>query len=348
MNMPRFEFPAVVSMQGYKKYYMAAIPFGALSRLLAIDIGNTLERSQRDVSDQRAKKVSEYIQDNPKGFVIPGLTGVINSNDVIFTEHKDGCMVGTMSVSMDAEIKLFDGQHRAVGIIEAIKQHSDLRSNTVPVQLFTDMSLAERQQAFSDINGNAKLTSKSLNQAYNKRDQQTQELTKLASLNIAFYGKVEFEKNSVSGRSEKLFALKTLIESNRVLLGLGKSSLVHQEIKSVADDWWSAVCHPAMWSNSDITPADGRNEFITFHAVGLLALARLGYFVIQHNEDINDIAEKLNEVDFSRANKDWVDVCVTPDGKMISGVDAQLKTALKIAEKVGLQLTTAEKLGMSK
>ncbi len=348
MSMPRFEFPAVVSIQGAKKYYMAAIPFGALSRLLAIDTGNTLERSQRDVSEQRAKKVAEYIQGNPSGFVIPGLTGVINSQDVIFTEHKEGCMVGTMSVSMDAEIKLFDGQHRAVGIIQSIKQHSELRSNTVPVQLFTDMSLTERQQAFSDINGNAKLTSKSLNQAYNQRDQQVQELTKVSTLNIAFYGRVEFEKNAVSGKSDKLFSLKTLIDANKLLLALDKDSEVTKSLAAYANDWWTAVNKPALWNNTAIaeTSAVGRELFITFHAVGLMALAKLGSFVFSSNADVSTIADGLAAVNFSRENSEWIGLCVDADGKMISGADAYLKTAVKLAKLVGLKLTAAQEMGV--
>ncbi|YCO02412.1 DGQHR domain-containing protein (plasmid) [Vibrio sp. VNB-15] len=71
---------------------------------------------------------------------------------------------------MDSEILLFDGQHRATGIIDALKQSVELRGHTIPLMLFMDMTLEERQQAFSDINGHAVNPSGSISDTFNQRD----------------------------------------------------------------------------------------------------------------------------------------------------------------------------------
>jgi DNA sulfur modification protein DndB len=339
----KFEFPAVQGLQGGRQYFATCIPFRALSRMLAIDTGNTLDRSQRDVDEKRAKALAEYIKDNPQGFVIPSLTGVINADELKFTEHKEGTFAGTISVPMDAEIKLFDGQHRAVGILLAIKECAGLGANSVPVQLFTDMSLAARQQAFSDINSNAKAVSTSLNQTYNKRDEATQALADIAADGpLASY--IEYEKNSVAGKSEKFFALKNVVDANRILLRLGKKVAPQADQVEFAKRWWKKIARVVKWENTLIfdgfTAERGREEFITYHAVGLMALARLwniisdhGYFTDDH---ITEIERRMWNINFTRSNPCWRGLCVSDDGKMISGLKAQEATAQEIYRQLNL------------
>lgn len=339
----KFEFPAVRGIQGGRQYFATCIPFRALSRMLAIDTGNTLDRSQRDVDEKRAKALAAYIQDNQQGFVIPSLTGVINADDLQFTEHKEGTFAGTISVPMDAEIKLFDGQHRAVGILLAIKECAGLGGNSVPVQLFTDMPLAARQQAFSDINSNAKAVSTSLNQTYNKRDEATQALADIAA-NGPLGSHIEYEKNSVAGKSEKFFALKNVVDANRILLKLGKKVAPTADQIEFAKHWWKKIARVVKWENTLIfdgfTAERGRDEFITYHAVGLMALARLwniisahGYFTDDH---IAEIERRMWDINFTRSNPCWRGLCVSDDGKMISGIKAQEATAQEIYRQLNL------------
>ncbi len=42
--------------------------------------------------------------------------------------------VGELSIPMDAQLKLFDGQHRASGIGLAIQQAAELGRDSVPLQ----------------------------------------------------------------------------------------------------------------------------------------------------------------------------------------------------------------------
>ncbi|TKF97354.1 DGQHR domain-containing protein, partial [Vibrio sp. F13] len=161
-----FEIPAIRGIQAGREFFTINAPFGVLQRLVAFDSGNVLARSQRDVNLTRAKKVSQYIQDNLDTYVLTSLTGVINERpEFIESEHAN---VGLLKVSMDSEILLFDGQHRTTGIIDAIKQNVELRGHNIPLMLFLDMSLPERQQAFSDINGHTVKPSTSISDTYNQ------------------------------------------------------------------------------------------------------------------------------------------------------------------------------------
>jgi len=336
-DMPTFEFAAVRGIQGGRSYYVASVPFSILARLLAIDTGNTMDRSQRDVDKRRAKAVAKYIGDNPRSFVIPALTGIIQAENMQFIEHKDGSFVGTIQVPMDAEIKLFDGQHRAVGIMKAVKEFQGIPPSEVPVQLFTDMSLEDRKQAFADINSNAKAVSASLNQAYNLRDERTQCLASLAEIPV-FAGKIEYQKNAVAGKSDKRFALKSLIEATQHLLNLSKKDVPTTAQLELAQRFWDMAAWPAGW-NRHLTDyafnaEAGRNELITFHAVGLLALGRLGGLLLKagygHEDDMKRAIGYLHDISLKRISNDWTNVCVTELLNMISTADAQKATAQKL------------------
>jgi len=341
MSIPTFEFAAVKGIQGGRGYYLASIPFSILSRLLAIDAGNTLDRSQRDVDAKRAKAVSKYIIENSTSFVIPGLTGVINAENIGFIEHCDGSFVGTMQVPMDAEIKLFDGQHRAVGIMEAIKECAAVRSSTVPVQLFTDMTLADRQQAFSDINSHAKSVSASLNHAYNLRASGTQALAALAREPM-FHGIIEYQRNAVSGKSPKIFSLKTLIEASRLLLSVSARDDINEEQIELAKVFWNYIQFPAGWTtrqrNPSFTGDIGREELITFHSVALLAMGRLGRMLFNAGYSSDDNLRlalgHLSSLSFKRTDPRWQGVCVNDDLTMLSNVSAQKALAEAMFEHI--------------
>ncbi|PQQ35658.1 hypothetical protein C6H68_23860 [Photorhabdus luminescens] len=58
--------------------------------------------------------------------------------------------IGILNVPMDADIILFDGQHRAYGIVEFCKQR-DVNDN-ISITLTENLDLETRQQIFSDIN----------------------------------------------------------------------------------------------------------------------------------------------------------------------------------------------------
>ncbi|KAE9622548.1 DNA sulfur modification protein DndB [Aeromonas veronii] len=331
MSMPTFEFPGVRGIQGEKSYYTTAIPFRALARLLAIDTGNTMDRSQREVDQRRAAAVTSYIQNNPSGFVLPSLTGVISHSDIDFSEHKEGSLVGTIKLSMDAEIKLFDGQHRAVGIINLVKQSPELAYNTIPVQLFTDMSLVSRQQAFADINSTAKTVSASLNSAYDHRNTSAQHIAKMIDKVDGWINQIEWDKAACAGKSEKLFPFKAVIDATRLFLGKGSRDDITEHDAYCAGDFWARAVVPAQWRNPRLWPdhscVAGRESYITYHVVGLKALALWGRQVIESGTDIEVGIDRLCKVaPFSRYASHWEGKCTDSEGRMKSNKDALIAT----------------------
>jgi len=344
MDNYNIEFPAVRGIQAGRIFYTANIPFRALARMLQIDIGNVLDRSQRDVNLSRAKKVSKYIIDNPKSFIIPSLTGVLNAA-VDFKCSSESELAGLLVVPMDAEIKLFDGQHRATGIVDAVHE-AGMQSEMVPIMLFVDMSLEDRQQAFSDINGNASKPSQSLSDSYNQRDQLPILAKDIANNVECFEGLVEFEKNTVSGNSDKLFPLKTLKDATAKFLGLRKNDIVTESQRELAINYWQAVGRALNWSSTSLYLAgksakDIRDESIKTHGVMLNALGLAGKSLISQYADVEKIDfELLSSLNFTRYSSDFTDRCIQRDsGAMKSDATAVKLTTNKLLMALGCPLS---------
>lgn len=334
----RFEFPVVEGMQGGRKFYTACVPFNALARLLAIDTGNVLDRSQRAVDPKRAKAISNYICDNSGSFVLSALTGVVEDPSLEFKPASKGSAVGMLSLSMDASIKLFDGQHRATGILDAITiKKEQLKNQQVTIQLFINMTLQDRQQAFSDINSNAKAVSTSLNLAYNKRNQQAQQFNELIDMVDSWHGAIDYENNIVKQGSTMLFSFRHVVDANQLLLGLKKGEQPDELQLVKASNWWNNVAEFAGWTLDAEERAQNRSSLITLNAVGLMVLARIGAAVLASTTSANAVAAALSKIDWSRSGDFWQGNVVGADGNLVTKASAQAEAANNIVQCMALK-----------
>ncbi len=344
MDNMRFGFPAAKGLQGGRTFYTACIPFGMLARLLAIDTGNVLDRSQRAVDPTRAKAISQYILDNTESFVLPALTGVVEDETLIFNAAAESSVVGELSLSMDAVIKLFDGQHRATGIMDALKKRSPtLKMQQVTIQLFVNMTLADRQQAFSDINSNAKAVSASLNLTYNHRNNAVNALAEQVEKVIAWKGDIDHENNIAK---TGMFSFRHAIQASRLVLGLKPKEVPHELVANEISKWWNAVSPAVYWDwkqrrengeSYDWSIKKKLNSNIAFTAAGLMTLGRV-YPLLKAKYGSRVTNEKysqaLSQLNWSRKAEMWRGNLVDEGGNMKSGTAGQIAAAELIAEAV--------------
>ena len=326
-----FEIPAVRGIQAGREFFTINAPFGVLQRLVAFDTGNVLARSQRDVNPARAKKVSQYIQDNLDTYVLTSLTGVINERpEFIESEHAN---VGLLKVSMDSEILLFDGQHRTTGIIDALKNTVELRSHNIPLMLFLDMTLGERQQAFSDINGHTVKPSTSISDTYNQRDDLPKLVVGMSNELAVFDGLVDFERNVIGKSSDYLFPVKTLKDATARLLGVKLNATLTEEQHVIAREFWQACAKPLLWQAFRCweEPADAfRAGYISSHGVFLNALGVVGQCLLSQYGNVDKLAD-LSTLNIRRDSDVFVGRCIDAvTGNMLTSVTAIKLTAIKM------------------
>lgn len=332
-----FKFPAARGIQAGREYFMVVAPFGVLRRLLAIDnTAEVLDRSQRDVDMARAKKLAAYIKQNPGSWVIPSLVGNIETAPK-FEEHAPGAMVGTLSLPMDAVIKLLDGQHRATGIMNAIGEDDELRHSSVPLQLYVNMDLAARQQAFTDINLNAKTVSKGLSMAYDHRDEVAQSIAEAVGKVRAWVNRIEWQKAGCSGENPNMFPFKAVVEAFHIYMGTSKKAPPTAEHLAAAVEFFNKVEQAAHWMpyvvSHEMNMRDQRDSWITYHVVGLKALALWGLKARDAGVDMEEACERLyqHRDELSRNNaRKWEGKCMSYEEKMRCTKDAIIDTAKEL------------------
>lgn len=345
-----YTLPAARGIQAGRCFYNLAMPMRVLVKMLRIDDGDTMERSQRLVNQSRARKVSQYMLDNRESYIIPCLTGVIDidstsPDSVKFNPLGEETFVGELSIPMDAQLKLFDGQHRASGIRLAIKEASELGQDSVPLLLFVDMTLAERKMAFTDINQNVSKPAQSLSDAYNSREVLPQLAVELANELNCFKGLVDFERNTISAKSDYLFPLKTIKDATATLLGLNaKTTQISDAHREVARVFWQSLSDALQWGGlwmGDEQPATVRLETIKTHTVMVKAYALAGQLMLCQIGDVHELPyERLTSLNFSRDSNDFMRRCIQPEtGRMLSDSTAIRLTANKLLMQCNVPLT---------
>lgn len=345
-----YTLPAARGIQAGRCFYNLAMPMRVLVKLLRIDDGDTMARSQRLVNPGRARKVAQYMLSNPESYIIPCLTGVIeidptSPDSIQFNAIGEETFVGELSIPMDAELKLFDGQHRASGIRLAIQEASELGQDSVPLLLFVDMTLAERKMAFTDINQNVSKPAQSLSDAYNSREVLPQLAVMLANEVNCFKGLVDFERNTITAKSEYLFPLKTVKDATATLLGLSaKTSIIRETHREVASTFWQSLSDALQWGGlwmENEEPASVRLNTIKTHTVMMKAYGLAGQWMLNQIGDVHSLPyERLASLNFSRDSNDFMRRCIQPEtGRMLSDSTAVRLTANKLLMHCHLPLT---------
>ncbi len=343
-----YAFAAASGFQ-YKPFYNICVPARTLVKLLRIDdAGTTMERSQRSVSEPRAKAFADYLVSNLKSktpFIIPTVTGCIDSSRsegfAGFVSAQEQCdldnlhqgfaSVGVLCVGMDSEFYLFDGQHRGRGIAIGLdyiwnNRHKpeyadiDLSTVSIPLKVYLDLTLEERQTFFSDINMNMAKPQASIGIAYDHRDLLSRFAVEIAQ-ELPFKGLVELERNTISKKSEKLFPLKTIRDLVKSLMGLGNKYApedITEEKKQFVRDVLAKFSRPMGWSALEFTgeAAELRETSIITHTVMLKAVAEAAKAVSAQFPNFDGVDfSKLSSLNYGRAEGDFIGRCIDPVAK---------------------------------
>lgn len=336
-----FEFPASRGIQGGEITLLMMVPARALTRVLASDnTGGTLDRSQREINPARAKKFFEYLENAYKSkqpFIIPPLVG--NCNSYIEFQEVGNTNVGIARIPMDAEIKLFDGQHRAAGIAEFLRSYGE--PVDVPLMLTHKLSLKTRQQFFSDINNNVSKPSAAINMAYDGRNDIAQVMVSFLSSNNVFEAITDFEHNVVPAKSSKWISFKALCDATSKFTNVNEKKLDKSDVWSIWE-WWleltgiDAVRHGTSQS-------EYKRDYIQFHAVMINAFG----YAMQSLLSAHSVSEVLELLKTFVLNADlaerenfflisnWGGVCANTDKEkptVIANVAAQKAAAERLVK----------------
>jgi DNA sulfur modification protein DndB len=342
-------FPAVRGIQAGRPCYIAMCPLRVIPKIFVFnefDVPADM-RAQRTLNKNRIPEIANYLVENRNEYTFSSLTASINGQ-VKFDSMSDegpGKNMGTLQISMDAQILLNDGQHRRAAIEEAINEMPELGHDQISVVFYLDDGLTRSQQMFADLNKHAIRPSTSISTLYDHREALSN-LARHIMTNVHVFSRLtETEKASISNRSTKLFTLSSIKNSSQVLLSKKKNASISEEEMALAVEFWKYVCDCMddwkLASDRQINTSELREEFIHAHGIALQAIGSIGAEII-HDKSAWVRLKKLNSVDWSRKNKEWMNRAMMNGRISKSSINIQL-TASLIKQKLGLKLNDKQR-----
>lgn len=344
-------FPAARGIQGGRACYIAMCPMRLVPKIFVFDEDEVPPqlRAQRKLNKARIPEISKYLLDNSKDYTLSAITASINAK-VSFEPSSDtglGQNLGILSIPMDAQILINDGQHRRAAIEHAITEDPELGYDNIPVLFFIDEGLERSQQMFADLNKHAVRPSDSISTLYDHRDS-ISDLARSTVKAVPVFSKLtEMEKSSISNRSTKLFTLSAIKNATRSLLSKSRIDSVFEEDKLFAANYWNVVAsHMRDWNmamDKKVASAELREQYVHAHGVILQALGHIGADLLPRPESQwKKALKRLESIDWSRSNPDWEGRAMH-HGRISKARTSVILTANYIKMALGLELSASEK-----
>ncbi len=272
-----------------------------------------------------------------------------------------------------ALLQIADGQHRKLGIATALNEDPDrFRSESILLDLILEGDIVKAHQDFVDMNANVKPMAKSITTVFDTRGT-VNKLTVDLYRSVSGFGDANVEAlvTSISKNSAKIFTINNMRNAVvEYLTGKSQSSLRSAEkelaekypvgqldsdpaakaaydglltdcrdffelMSTTIKPWNDVVKMGARRKASDVRPL--REENVCLSGVGLIVLARAGYFIKRDDPSrIKDRLRLLGTVDWSRNSKMWQDARLVTGGKITSNRSTILAAANAVLEAVGI------------
>lgn len=348
LNEYTHKFPAVRGMQAGRPCYIAMCPMRLIPKLFVFDedVVPPELRAQRRLNESRIPEIADYLIENPASYTLSAITASIDGT-VIFEPVADtgpAINLGMLSIGMDTQILVNDGQHRRKAIEYAVKEAHELGHDNIPVLFFVDEGLTRSQQMFADLNKHAVRPSDSLSTLYDHRDDASA-LARYIFENVpCFRTLTDLENSSLSKRSSKLFTLSALKQASRALLGKrGKDRISEPEMVLAAEFWKSVCTHMRDWQDAlerKVSTSDLREQYIHAHGIGLGALGEAGSDLLrQFPNDWKEKLSNLSKIDWNRSEIElWRGRAMDNHGKISKTRSSTILTANVIRRALGVSL----------
>lgn len=343
-------FPAIRGVQAGRPCYVAMCPMRIIPKLFRFDEDDVPPelRAQRTLNRARIPEISAYLTDNKDNYTLSSLTASVNTM-VTFEPMSDtgyGQNIGTLSIPMDAQILINDGQHRRAAIEEAIKENPELGHDNISVLFFIDEGLSRSQQMFADLNKHAIRPSDSISTLYDHRDN-ISDLARHVQKHVHVFSRLaEMEKSSISNRSSKLFTLSSIKNATKALLQKGSKDSVSKSEKDLAVSFWNEVAaNMPDWQQAlrkEVTTSELREQYIHAHGVMLQAMGNIGADLLVKNEvSWKRTLKKLQKINWSRVNGPWAKRSME-DGRISKASAKVLLTGNYIKQQLNIPLNPIE------
>lgn len=319
-----YSVPAIRAVQAGQAYYIAAVPFGVLLKLLNLRVGADNEVA---IDRERSKAIADYVCQNQNSYVLPPITLSVDV-ECLFTPHDATELrisTGTLKLPMNASFQVHDGRYRVSAIAQSIAKQPKLAEETIAVVIYTSDSDVERR--FGDIKANQRKSGRS-ERIVNDPGDSIAKITRAVIAEVpVFNNAIEMVKTTISNRSHKLFTFSALYQANEILLWSQRGVPAEQQIEFALKFWKIIQTAMPAWTSS-VPRVELRQQTVHAHSVTLCAIAKAGVMVIaKFPKSWERKLLKLEAIDWSRANTKLWEGKAMFNGRMIKSAASVEQTA---------------------
>lgn len=198
--------PAIRGKQGSRTMYLVLAENAVLNTFFSTEVEAPEDSAQRPLDPRHARDIADYIVGNPDEYVLGALTYAADREGV-FDEVLEGTGVGILQLPLDVRLRSVDGQHRRVGIRQALQRARDVENQHTGLLIYVERDVTKRRQMFSDMNNTPRKVSKALNVAFDSRDPFARAVKRLITEHPLLEDRVETLSVRVQSGSHHLFTL---------------------------------------------------------------------------------------------------------------------------------------------
>ncbi|MEO2069601.1 MAG: DNA sulfur modification protein DndB [Desulfurobacteriaceae bacterium] len=308
-----YTFPAVRGIQAGKEFYTVMCPLKLIPEIfkeINIPLLPPKLRAQRILNKRRIPEIKKYILDNPYTYVFSSITISVDGKVEFEAISEENYQIGKLKIDKNSRIIINDGQHRIEAIKQALQENPELGYETISMVVFIDLGLERSQQIFTDLNRYSVKPTPSISILYDYRDQMA-ELTRYLAENVYYFKDlVEYERSSISNRSNKLFTLSSIYHATKEFLDKkGNKVEISEEDRILSFEFWEEVGRNIPeWEKikkGELAAYKARQEYIHSHGLFLNAIAIVGRVIIKKQLNLREILSRLKDIDWHRNNPEW-------------------------------------------
>lgn len=297
------------------------------------------ERNQRKLDEKHATEIGNYVANNREEFIIPPLVLHLKHDLVKFAPFPGDPDSGLLQVPLEAVVDAIDGQHRGWSTKVFCEKDDTLDAEGCVIDFRVNLPDRLVQQFFKDTNFNGKKVPTALSLYFEQRDPDAQ-ITRAAMQQIELFRRLtEMGQDTIPKKSTKLFTFNALFKANQYLLCAAPDNATTQEQIDLAVEFWNTVIEAfPLWTQvleGKTAASEVRDQFISARAISLMAIARLGAYLIPREKDWAADIRRLEKIDWNRKNRAFINRVIfggsiKAGNKHITALLTYLKTQLDI------------------
>lgn len=258
--------PALQGKMGNIEYFTITLPYSVVTRYLTTTDRSLppRERENRKPTKSRYRVIADYITKNPDTYRFSSLTCTYGKDGTHapvrwkpVEPSGDFSFMGLLTLDQRDPLIIVDGQHRFEGIKKALEdkaldEDSSLADDMISVVLFPYDNLRAAQQLFSDLNRNAKKTTKSLDILFDRRDVVNIVAQELVEKVLVFQDRVNLEDAGIPAKSKDMFTLAGIYQATEPMIdAISEAGLLPEELAQ---------------KDSEGNPIDNKDQYVDFLA----------------------------------------------------------------------------------